>query len=79
MTSIVTKSFENLTIAFNLLNDASELCSNPTRQAVCLRNNNVIHSAVNAEHLYLGVRFMTSNNLVQHIRYNLLRRALTIG
>ena len=89
--SIVTKSHVDLTIAFDQLVDASELkymttnldktfylqlCDNPTRQPVYLLNNKVILSAINDEHLYLRMWFITSNNIIQHIRCNLLHRAL---
>ena len=55
-----------------------QLCDNPTRQPVFLRKNKVILSAINDEHLYLGMWFITSNNIIQHIRCNLSHRTFNI-
>ena len=90
--SIGTKSFGDLVTGFDQLMESSnskymvtnfdktfylQLCDNPAREPIRLRNGNMIFPAKNDEHLSWKM-FMSSNNIALHIKRNLARRAFNI-
>ena len=91
--SIVTTSFEDLTVGFEQLIDVSNqkfmvtnfgktfylhLSDEPIRQPICLPNNRIILPADKDEHLYLGMWFTISNLITQQVKCNLSHRAYNV-
>ena len=91
--SIATDLFNELRNGFGQAIDASDerfmitntdktfylhLCDTPVKDDMLLSNGSTIYSAVNDEHLYLGMWFIASAEIVQQILCNFRHRSFNI-
>ena len=91
--SIATNLFDELQTGFGQVIDASDekfmvtntlktfylhLCDDPVRDDMLLSNGSTIYPALNDEHLYLGMWFIASAEIIQQILCNFRHRAFNI-
>ena len=91
--SIITRSYEELSIAFIQLIEQSEkkymvtnldktfylnLSKDPFRQPIRISETQTIKHAENDQHLYLGMWIKSSNDITDHIKCNLNQKRYNI-
>lgn len=54
------------------------LDSNPIHEDIVIDNDTTISAAERLEHVYLGITFIASNNIIQHIKKNFSKREFNI-